>query len=176
VPGLTARTHLTEDEAREAIKTFRSEKLRKDEELFTDLPKRKDEEGVVAVTRGKESNVFGINSTLRSYTAEDRIAADQLRDKLIQKYPDVTKRGNIGWKPNNAVYHAETTLLLRLANEEEGGSLAGQTFVVHVDADKLCPSCRKLLPYIGLELGNPTVTFIDRRGRRLTMQNGQPLK
>src|SRR5882757_2058569 len=88
---------------------------------------------------------------------------DRLRDMLIEKYPDVAKRANVGWKPNNALYHAETTLLLRLANEN-GGSLAGRTLVMHVD-ETMCPSCKELLPYIGLELGNPSVTFVDHKGR-----------
>jgi hypothetical protein len=34
----------------------------------------------------------------------------------------------------------------------------------------------KLLPYIGLELGDPTVIFIDRFGVRRTMRNGSWIK
>jgi hypothetical protein len=30
------------------------------------------------------------------------------------------------------------------------------------------PNCRKVLPYIGLELGNPSVIFIDPAGTRVT--------
>jgi hypothetical protein len=40
----------------------------------------------------------------------------------------------------------------------------------------MCSSCRKLLPYIGLELGNPTVTFVDHIGRRIIMRDGKLLK
>jgi hypothetical protein len=36
----------------------------------------------------------------------------------------------------------------------------------------MCDPCKLILPYISLELGNPTVTFIDLAGKRLTMQNG----
>jgi len=129
-------------------------------------PQPKKAEGVVAVTKGETENKFGVNSGSSAYTAEDQIAADRLRADLIEKYPDVTKQQkNRGQWPNNALYHAETTLLLRLANKN-GGSLAGRELVIHTDR-KMCPSCKELLPYIGLELGNPTVTFIDHRGRRL---------
>jgi hypothetical protein len=57
----------------------------------------------------------------------------------------------------------------------DGGSLAGQTLKVYVDR-RICPSCRELLPRIGLELGNPTVTFIDHGGNQLTMQNDEWLR
>jgi hypothetical protein len=165
-----ARTHLTDDEAREVINAFRTKELDKQGEFFPDAKK---EEGVVAVTNGESKNEFGVNSTSSAYTPKDQIEADRLRAKLIKKYPEMTDRGNIGWRPNDALYHAETTLLLKLAGEN-GGSLAGRELVIHTDGE-MCPSCRKLLPYIGLELGNPTVTFIDNRGRRLIMHDGKPL-
>jgi hypothetical protein len=37
---------------------------------------------------------------------------------------------------------------------------------------ELCNNCKIVLPKVGLELGNPTVTFIDDAGRRLTMRDG----
>jgi hypothetical protein len=80
------------------------------------------------------------------------------------------KNGNIGQKPNDALFHAEATVLLRAARKN-GGTLAGRKIEIHSER-ALCDSCRELLPYIGLELGNPTVTFIDRAGRALTMKNG----
>jgi hypothetical protein len=46
---------------------------------------------------------------------------------------------------------------------------AGDT--VHVD-DKLCNNCEAVLPYVGLELGNPTVTFVDPTGTTRTMRDG----
>jgi hypothetical protein len=76
----------------------------------------------------------------------------------------------VGRKPNDALFHAETTVLLRAAREK-GGSLAGRTLTVHVD-DKLCNNCQIVLPYVGLELGNPTVTFIDPNGLEKTMRDG----
>jgi hypothetical protein len=42
---------------------------------------------------------------------------------------------------------------------------------VHVD-DHLCNSCQAVLPYVGLELGNPTVTFVDPNGSTNTMRDG----
>jgi hypothetical protein len=68
--------------------------------------------------------------------------------------------GNIGQIPNNALYHAEATILLRAAREN-GGTLSGKSIEVTVDRE-LCGSCEAILPYIGLELGNPTVEFTDQ--------------
>jgi hypothetical protein len=176
-PTVAAPAQLTDEEAREAIKVFRSTMPRKQkqEELLKEYRKPVEEdEGVVAVTKGESKNEFGVNSGLRPYKAEDRAAANRLRDRLIEKYPDLPKRDNKGQWPYDAVYHAETTLLLRLA-DQNGGSLAGRKLVIHTDG-KMCPSCRELLPYIGLDLGNPTVTFIDQRGQRLIMRDGKPLE
>jgi hypothetical protein len=137
---------------------------------------QKEEKGVVAVTKGEGKNEFGVNSGLPTY--EERAAADRLRDKLLEKYPELTKQDKIGyndgWRPNDAFYHAETSLLLRLARQN-GGSLSGREFTVHVDKE-MCPSCRTMLPYIGLELGNPTVTFVDHTGGRIIMRDGKLLK
>jgi hypothetical protein len=94
-----------------------------------------------------------------------------MRRVLIQKYPDVMKTDNIGQKPNDALFHAEATVLLRAAREN-GGTLAGQTLEVFADG-AMCDSCKKVLPKLGFELGNPTVTFVDDAGQRLTMRNGK---
>ena len=41
----------------------------------------------------------------------------------------------------------------------------------------LCPSCHEVLPKVGLELGNPTVTFLDKQGNVLrVMRDGEWLK
>jgi hypothetical protein len=73
--------------------------------------------------------------------------------------------------PLNAFYHAETNVLLRAARQH-GGSLAGRTLEVFGDR-ALCNNCKKVLPYVGLELGNPTVTFIEPDGTRWTMRDGR---
>jgi hypothetical protein len=90
--------HLTDDEAREAINAYRWEKL------GPDLFGQKEEKGVVAVTKGEGRNEFGVNSGLPTY--EERAAADRLRDKLLEKYPELNKQDkigyNTGWMPNDA--------------------------------------------------------------------------
>lgn len=67
------------------------------------------------------------------------------------------------------LYHAETNVLLR-ASRELGGTLRGRTLEVVVDRP-MCASCQDILPYVGLELGNPTVTFIGPRGETRTMRD-----
>lgn len=81
------------------------------------------------------------------------IAAERLRGELIAKYPDSMAKENIGQMPNDAVFHAEATALLRAARAN-GGSLAGKELMVHVDRP-MCSNCSKILPLIGLELGDP---------------------
>ena len=123
--------------------------------------------------RSSEGARTGARLQCRATTFEGPQAsrANRLRDTLRQKYPELTKHLNIGEKPNDVPYHAETTLLTRLARKN-GGSLAGRTLVVHVD-ENMCPGCQTFLPKIGLELGNPTVIFVDPNGRRRTMQDGE---
>jgi hypothetical protein len=60
---------------------------------------------------------------------------------------------------------------LRVA-KGNGGTLIGQTIEVHVDRE-MCNSCKLVLPKLGMELGDPRVTFVDRSGARRTMQNGR---
>ena len=93
-----------------------------------------------------------------------------MREVLLRKYPDL-RGSNDGEAPMDALYHAETNVLLRAAREH-GGSLAGRTLEVITD-NPMCNSCPYILPKVGLELGNPTVTFVDRRGHARTMRNGQ---
>ena len=69
--------------------------------------------------------------------------------------------------------HAEATVLLKSAGAN-GGTLAGQTVEVYVDREMCATSCRKVLPLLGLELGNPTVTFIDSQtGAKMIMRDGK---
>lgn len=125
--------------------------------------------GVVTVTTMDGVDIFGSNSSSPTYTREDVAAATQLRDRLVEKYPDVFKTEGIARLPNNAVTHAETTVLLRAAHQN-GGTLAGRTLDVFGDA-RMCNNCETILPYVGLELGNPTVTFSGPHGR-YTMKDG----
>jgi hypothetical protein len=128
----------------------------------------------VAVTTINGKFVYGVNSDIAdysgAYTADDEAAAKRFRDSMIEKYPDVMKSDNVGEAPNDALFHAEATVLLRAAREN-GGTLEGKSLVVFVDKT-LCRSCQRVLPFVGLELGNPTVTFVDRRGVIRTMRSG----
>lgn len=124
----------------------------------------------VAFTQVDGKEVFGVNSQAPGYTREDRAAADQMRASLIEKYPEIMKSENIGWKPNDALYHAEATALMRAARE--AGSLGGRTIEVHVDR-LMCPSCDRVLPLLSSEIGHPTIVFIGPRGERAVMQRGE---
>ncbi len=73
--------------------------------------------------------------------------------------------------PHNAFFHAEVNWLLR-ATAANGGALAGKTLDVFISRP-MCHSCEKILPYVGLELGNPTVSFTDSNGLRRTMRDGE---
>jgi hypothetical protein len=128
-------------EPREAIDLYRS---------IHDMPAG---QGTVAYGEIEGTPFLGVNSRSPGYTDADRAAADQMRDTLLAKYPEVMNTDNIGRMPNNALYHAEATTLLRAA-QANGGTLAGRTFEIHMDRP-LCDSCRTLLPLMGAELGNP---------------------
>lgn len=131
-------------------------------------------EGVVAVTTIDGKDIFGANSESRVYTSADFAAAKKLRDSLASKYPDVFSTENPGKTPNNALFHAETTVLLRAA-ERAGGTLTGRKLTIYGDT-RVCPNCKQVLPYVGLELGNPAVTFVDPDGSMRTMRDGSWMK
>jgi hypothetical protein len=135
---------------------------------LTDLFGRR--EGTVTVTTIHGKNIFGSNSTSPTYSSQDRLAATRMRDILVQKYPDVMSTDNIGRMPNDALFHAETTVLLRAA-KENGGTLAGRELEIRADR-MLCRSCDAVLPYVGRELGNPMVTFVGPDEVRKTMRDG----
>jgi hypothetical protein len=130
--------------------------------------------GTVTVTTINGSEVFGSNSTSPTFTRNDRAAAERMRTILSEKHPEAMKKGNVAEKPNDALFHAETTVMLRAAREN-GGTLAGQSLEVIADRP-MCDSCKKMLPYVGLELGNPTITFVDPAGLRLIMRDGTWVK
>jgi hypothetical protein len=127
-------------------------------------------EGTVAVSTIDGKDIFGSNSTSPTYTATDRRVAERLRDDLIEKYPTILRFDNVGYKPNDALFHAETTTLLRAA-KASGGTLAGRSLEIFVDRP-MCRGCDKVLPYVGRELGNPTVTFVGPGESRKVMSNG----
>lgn len=134
-----------------------------------------DSRATVSVTQLNGSIVFGVSSKAPGYTDADWDTARAWRDNLISKYPDMMSTGNSGQIPNDALYHAESTILLRAA-KQIGGSLADQYLEIHVDREMCSTSCPKLLPTLGLELGNPTVTYVGPAGLKKTMRNGEWLR
>jgi hypothetical protein len=148
--------------AKRLIEAYRTENMLRD--LFGS------KNGTVTYTNVNGKDIFGSNSTSPTYSAQDDAAARNMRDVLLQKYPDVMKNDNVGHRPNDALFHAETTLLLRSAREN-GGTLAGRSLEVFAD-NPMCASCDAVLPLVGSELGNPTVTFVGPSGATKTMRNG----
>ena len=105
-----------------------------------------------------------------SYSRDDAVAAEKMRETLVEKYPGIMRSDNIGWKPNDALYHAEANLLMRAA-KANGGDLSGKNLEVVVDRS-MCGSCATVLPLVSRELGNPTVTFIGPNGVVKMLRNG----
>ena len=131
--------------------------------------------GTVAVTEIDGKLYFGVNSRAPGYMNADENAARSARNEMIKRYPSIMETDNIGEVPNDSLFHAEATVLLRSANDN-GGTLADKVLEVHVDRG-LCTSCIRVLPRLGLELGNPWVTFVDTTtGRRSAMHNGRWLQ
>jgi hypothetical protein len=160
--GPAAIAAIAAEAAKRAIEAFRKDNLL--ENLFGGKV------GTVTYTEFNGERIFGSNSTSSTYTSRDFEAANRLREVLGSKYPDVMNTHNIGGRPNDAVFHAESTALLRAA-KSNGGTLAGRSLEIHSDR-YLCWSCGEVLPRVGLELGDPTVTFVQPDGRRKTMRNG----
>jgi MafB19-like deaminase len=128
-------------------------------------------EGTVAFGEINGRYVFGVNSNAPGYTVADQTAAEAMRDQLVEQYPNVMQTENLGRKPNDALFHAEANALMRAA-KANSGTLAGRTMEVQVDRP-MCDSCDKVLPLIGLQLGNPTVRFRDSRGGVKIIKNGE---
>jgi len=93
-----------------------------------------------------------------------------MRDLLLRDRPDIMNTRNIGGFPNDAVYHAEATSLMRWARAL-GGSLRGQKIEVVGDRE-ICPRCITILPALAQELGDPEVTIGDPFGFRDSFKNG----
>jgi hypothetical protein len=119
----------------------------------------------------REEEIFGTNSDgPPTYTMRDQRSADAARDKAASQYPEL-RRKNLGWAPLDGFYHAESTILLRAARAN-GGSLEGRVLEIHVD-DRMCNSCSDVLPILSRQLGNPTVSFVDKFGARRVLRDGR---
>jgi hypothetical protein len=132
-------------------------------------------EDTVAAARIDGQLYFGVNSLAPGYSDADRSEANRMRDTLIDRYPAAMSIADIGRFPNDAVYHAEATVLLRVARDN-GGSLANREFEIYVDRE-MCWRCEKIIPSLGLEVGNPLVVYVNTKtGERQTMLNGRWLR
>jgi hypothetical protein len=161
-PGRTAMLGIMARAAEGLINAYRSGNLLLD--LFGN------KSGAVAYTTIDDKDIFGSNSTSATYTDADFKAATEMRDKLVAKYPIVMSAENVGYTPGNALFHAETNVLLR-ASEANGGTLAGRSLDIYVDR-KICQNCETMVPLVGLELGNPTLTYVDP-DRIFSIANGK---
>jgi hypothetical protein len=128
------------------------------------------ERNTVAVATPEGQLFFGANSKAPTYTNRDGVAAARTVDAMVNRFPEIMNRDNIGGEPNNALYHAEATILLRM-RDALGGTLAGRKFQVRVDRE-ICGFCEEVLPNLGLHLGNPRVTFYDRIGFKGIINDG----
>jgi hypothetical protein len=124
-----------------------------------------DEVTVAVTTIDGRRDIHGTSSRHGDWRAIDHVEVRRLRAVILRRYPHLARGRGLTEAPLDAFYHAETKLLLRAARES-GGSLAGQTFDVFVD-NETCSGCKRVLGYVGLELGNPTVTFINSRTGRV---------
>ena len=125
---------------------------------------------MIGVTKINGRPVIGINSGAPGYRDSDSLDAVRGRDDTLRLFPEVKTAGNLGQTPNNAFFHAEATVLFRAAREN-GGMLEDMDLEVTMSRP-MCFSCKTVLPYLGLRLGNPRVTFVDPSGIRRTMHNG----
>jgi hypothetical protein len=118
----------------------------------------------VAVTTIDGRDFHRTSSRRGDWRTVDHVEVRGLRSTILRRNPHLARRPSLTEVPLDAFYHAETNLLLRAAREH-GGSLAGKSIDVFVD-NEVCSSCKNVLRYVGLELGNPTVTFINSRTGR----------
>ncbi|MBL8565035.1 MAG: hypothetical protein JNM89_04895 [Hyphomicrobiaceae bacterium] len=125
--------------------------------------------GTVAFALVDGKPVIGVNSNAPGYTTSDEAAARAMRGLLVERYPKVMATDNLGYMPNDALFHAEANALLRAG--EGGRYLGGRTIEMRVDR-RLCDSCDEVLPLVGLLSGNPTVRIIDGSGAVWIMRDG----
>ncbi|WP_292617288.1 hypothetical protein [Nitrobacter sp. 62-23] len=134
-------------------------------------PMWRPDNGTVAAAEIDGKLYFGVNSGSPGYGEADRFEADGWRWSLVNKYPDIMRTDNIGQRPNDALYHAEATILMRAARDQSS-LLADRSIDIQVDRE-ICNSCKAVLPKLALELGNPYVRYIEvDTGMTSVMRNG----
>lgn len=126
---------------------------------------------VVSVTTANGIPYVGTNSGAPTYTTRDFRAGQAAVDVPSAKNPKLGNRRNPGQAPNNSIFHAEATALLRAARGNRG-TLKDMSLEVHTDRP-MCRNCSQVLPLLGRELGDPTVTFVGPNGARRTMRDGK---
>jgi hypothetical protein len=127
--------------------------------------------GTVAYTEIDGEKIFGSNSRLPLYEKIDAIEADRLMARYVETRPEMADRAARRQMPLDAFRHAETNALTRAARKF-GGTLSGRTLDVYSDG-KLCNNCDEILPFVGTEVGNPTVNFFDPWGKVGTIRDGR---
>jgi hypothetical protein len=96
----------------------------------------------VALCKVDDLPFIGVNSkATQDYTLRDVTEAMRLRTTMIEKYPDVMSTDNIGQIPNDSLFHAEVTCLLRAAHAN-GDTLEG----------RFTPAAKRYCPQLGLNL------------------------
>jgi len=113
----------------------------------------------VAATVMDGEAITGTSSGYGDWYLIDHVEARALRATILRKYPHLLRGRNRGQFPLDAFFHAETNLLLR-AVRASGRSLAGRSLDVFVD-NETCTNCQDVLGFVAMELGNPTLTFIN---------------
>ncbi len=160
--GPLARIKLAIETAKKLIEAFRSENGLYD--LF------RNKVGAVTVTTIDGKDIYGSNSRSPLYETIDRVERDRMIVRYVEMNPDMEEKAMLMQMPVDAFSHAETNVLLRAARNY-GGTLEGRTLDVFGDR-QLCNNCEKILPFVGKELGNPTVTFFDSHGEVGTIRDG----
>lgn len=126
---------------------------------------------VAVATPGEGQIFFGTNSRAPTYPNRDKLTARQTVRTMREEFPTVMNRQNAGGAPNNALFHAESTILLRM-RDGYGGTLAGLTFRVTADR-RMCTACELVLPRLGMHLGNPRVSYYDGAGLQGIMHHNE---
>jgi hypothetical protein len=114
-------------------------------------------QGTVAVTTLDAVQIFGSISTSPLYSSADLAGAKEMRHRLVEKYPSVMDAEELGRRPNNALFHAESNILLRAA-KENGGSLEGRDLEVYVDRERERRALQKSIDALRLELAASNAT------------------
>lgn len=82
------------------------------------VPARRKSDGTVARAVMDGRIVYGVNSDSPDYTPFDFASAVALRQQLLLYDSDVMSVNNIGQKPNDALFHAESTSIMRFVSRD----------------------------------------------------------